>query len=194
MLGTNGVWVFTWSTRLYPPAAEGPELQEGPGARLDADRAAGPERQLQGAHAKTLKLDLKPTVKKMDDTTAKASLKVKVEAPMIGKKTINLGPVDIKKMAEPKVINKKMGMFRVRLSMQWTGEEMVFTVVFPTQANADQHRISVLAPLGTAVLGYRAGDSIEWVVPGRTRRVRIENVLYQPEAASSASREGDEGG
>ena len=57
-----------------------------------------------------------------------------------------------------------------------TGEEMVFTVVFPTQANADQHRISVLAPLGTAVLGYRAGDSIEWVVPGRTRRVRIENV------------------
>jgi regulator of nucleoside diphosphate kinase len=75
-----------------------------------------------------------------------------------------------------------------------TGEEMVFTVVFPTQANADQHRISVLAPLGTAVLGYRAGDSIEWVVPGRTRRVRIENVLYQPEAASSASREGDEGG
>ena len=75
-----------------------------------------------------------------------------------------------------------------------TGEEMVFRVVFPSEANADQHRISVLAPLGTAVLGYRAGDAIEWVVPGRTRRVRIESVLYQPEAAGSASREGDDRG
>ena len=73
-----------------------------------------------------------------------------------------------------------------------TGEDMVFTLVFPSEANADQHRISVLAPLGTAVLGYRAGDVIEWVVPGRTRRVRIDRVLYQPEAAGSASRQGDE--
>lgn len=75
-----------------------------------------------------------------------------------------------------------------------TGEEMVFRVVFPSEANADQHRISVLAPLGTAVLGYRAGDAIEWVVPGRTRRVRIESMLYQPEASASTSRQGDERG
>jgi regulator of nucleoside diphosphate kinase len=73
-----------------------------------------------------------------------------------------------------------------------TGEEMVFKVVFPSEANADQHRISVLAPLGIAVLGYRAGDAIEWVVPGRTRRIRIDSVLYQPEAAGSARRQGDE--
>ncbi len=73
-----------------------------------------------------------------------------------------------------------------------TGEEMVFRVVFPSEANADQHRISVLAPLGTAVLGYRAGDAIEWVVPGRTRRVRIDSVLYQPEAAASPSSRADE--
>lgn len=71
-----------------------------------------------------------------------------------------------------------------------TGEEMVFRIVFPSEANADQHRISVLAPLGTAVLGYRAGDAIEWVVPGGTRRLRIERVLYQPEAAG-ASRDND---
>jgi regulator of nucleoside diphosphate kinase len=75
-----------------------------------------------------------------------------------------------------------------------TAEEMVFRVVFPSEADADQHRISVLAPLGTAVLGYRAGDEIEWVVPGRTRRVRIESVLYQPEAADNASRQDDEQG
>lgn len=74
-----------------------------------------------------------------------------------------------------------------------TGEEMVFRLVFPSEANADQQRISVLAPLGTAVLGYRAGDTIEWVVPGRTRRVRIDSVLFQPESAGTASRSGDEG-
>lgn len=67
-----------------------------------------------------------------------------------------------------------------------TGEEMAFKVVFPSEANVDQRKVSVLAPLGTAVLGYRTGDSIEWTVPGRTRRIRIERVLYQPEAAGSA--------
>jgi regulator of nucleoside diphosphate kinase len=75
-----------------------------------------------------------------------------------------------------------------------TGDEMVFKVVYPSEANADQRRISVLAPLGTAVLGYRVGDAIEWVVPGRTRRVRIERVLYQPEAAGSAPRADGEPG
>lgn len=67
-----------------------------------------------------------------------------------------------------------------------TGEEMVFTVVFPSEANVDQRKVSVLAPLGTAVLGYRTGDSIEWRVPGGTRRIRIENVLYQPESAGAS--------
>ena len=64
-----------------------------------------------------------------------------------------------------------------------TGEEMVFTVVFPGKANVEQRRLSVLAPLGAAVLGYRAGDVIEWQVPGGVRRLKVEKVLYQPEAA-----------
>jgi regulator of nucleoside diphosphate kinase len=68
-----------------------------------------------------------------------------------------------------------------------TRDEMVLTLVFPHQANVDQQRVSVLAPLGTAVLGYRAGDVIEWEVPGRTRRLQVERVLYQPEAAVNKS-------
>ena len=67
-----------------------------------------------------------------------------------------------------------------------TGEEMVFTVVFPGKANVDERRLSVLAPLGAAVLGYRAGDIIEWTVPGGVRRLKVEEVLYQPEAARKA--------
>lgn len=64
-----------------------------------------------------------------------------------------------------------------------SGEEMMFTLVFPSSADVSKGKISVLAPVGSAILGYKAGDIIEWKVPGRMRRLRIENVLYQPEAA-----------
>jgi regulator of nucleoside diphosphate kinase len=72
---------------------------------------------------------------------------------------------------------------RVRLADLDSGEEMIFTVVLPSRANADQGRISVLAPLGMAVLGYRAGARIEWDVPGGRRRLRVQHVIQQPPAA-----------
>jgi regulator of nucleoside diphosphate kinase len=67
-------------------------------------------------------------------------------------------------------------------------EEMTFAVVFPSDADVNRQRISILAPLGTAVLGYRVGDTIEWTVPGRRRRLKIERVLFQPEAAGQFDR------
>ena len=66
-----------------------------------------------------------------------------------------------------------------------SGETMTWTLVFPFRADVDERRLSVLAPLGTAVLGYRAGDVVEWTVPAGTRRLKIERVLFQPEAAKS---------
>ena len=73
---------------------------------------------------------------------------------------------------------------RVHLADLDTGEELLFTVVFPSRANADEGRISVLAPLGMAVLGYRSDDLIEWDVPGRRRRLKVLRVVYQPESAA----------
>ncbi len=64
-----------------------------------------------------------------------------------------------------------------------TDETMTFTLVFPKDANIDTGAISVLAPIGTAILGYSTGDVIEWQVPSRVRKIRIEEILYQPEAA-----------
>ncbi len=64
-----------------------------------------------------------------------------------------------------------------------TGEEMVCTLVFPNEADVAQSKISVLAPIGTAMLGYRVGDTFEWKVPDGIRRLQIKGVLYQPEAA-----------
>lgn len=57
------------------------------------------------------------------------------------------------------------------------------TLVFPDAANIDDGRISVISPIGTALLGYARGDTIEWTVPAGTRRLRIEQILFQPEAA-----------
>jgi len=60
---------------------------------------------------------------------------------------------------------------------------MEVTLVFPSDANINDGKMSVLSPIGTALLGYAQGDSIEWAVPAGTRRIQIEEILYQPEAA-----------
>ncbi|HWQ92965.1 MAG TPA: nucleoside diphosphate kinase regulator [Clostridia bacterium] len=62
-------------------------------------------------------------------------------------------------------------------------EDMVYTLVFPDQADIEQGKISVLAPIGTAMLGQRVGEEFEWEVPAGPVRLRVEEVLYQPEAA-----------
>lgn len=71
---------------------------------------------------------------------------------------------------------------RVRVTDLDTGKKFVYQIVFPRDANVSENKISVLAPIGTALLGYEAGSEIEWTVPGGTRRFRIDAVEYQPEA------------
>lgn len=62
----------------------------------------------------------------------------------------------------------------------------VVTVVYPEDAAPEEGRISVLSPLGCALLGLRVGQTIEWSVPARpTSRYRVGTVLYQPQAASA---------
>lgn len=60
---------------------------------------------------------------------------------------------------------------------------MEITLVFPSNADMDIGYLSVLSPIGTALLGYNEGDIIEWTVPAGIRRIQIEKILYQPEAA-----------
>jgi len=62
-------------------------------------------------------------------------------------------------------------------------KEMTLRLVFPSDADYEQGRISILAPIGTALIGYRAGDTVEWRVPAGVKRLKIIAVLYQPEAA-----------
>jgi len=66
-----------------------------------------------------------------------------------------------------------------------SGQETVYTLVYPGNANLAENKISVLAPIGTAILGYRTGDIIEWKVPAGTVKLKVEKILYQPEAAGN---------
>ena len=77
---------------------------------------------------------------------------------------------------------------RVILEDVSTGEEMNYALVFPKDANIETGAISILAPIGTAILGYSTGDIIEWAVPSGTRRIRIKETVYQPEAAGQLHR------
>src|SRR5262245_32422402 len=56
-------------------------------------------------------------------------------------------------------------------------------LVYPREADPAAHRISVLAPLGTALLGNSEGDTVEWQMPGGTRCFRIERVMQVPRPA-----------
>ena len=72
---------------------------------------------------------------------------------------------------------------QVCLVDQSTQKEEVFTLVFPQDADISQGRISVLAPIGTAMLGYRVGQVFQWKVPVGERTLKVKEILYQPEAA-----------
>ncbi len=72
---------------------------------------------------------------------------------------------------------------KVKLLDLDTKEETIYTLVYPQDSNVDQGKISVLTPIGTALLGYSLGDIIEWPTPGGVRRLKVQELLYQPEKA-----------
>ena len=74
---------------------------------------------------------------------------------------------------------------KVRVRDMASGELHEYTLVYPHLADITKNMISILAPVGTALLGYREGDVVEWRVPSGTRVLKVESVLYQPESAGN---------
>ncbi|WP_052555564.1 nucleoside diphosphate kinase regulator [Enhygromyxa salina] len=73
---------------------------------------------------------------------------------------------------------------RIRMEDATTGEQHDVTLVYPREADFAQGKLSILAPIGAALLGLRAGQSIDWPIPGgRTKTMRVVAVQWQPEAA-----------
>ena len=78
---------------------------------------------------------------------------------------------------------------RVVFKDETTGELRIVTIVYPQDADPLEGKISVVAPVGSALLGLSVGQSIEWCFPdGRPRTLRVVELLYQPEAEVNASR------
>ncbi len=71
----------------------------------------------------------------------------------------------------------------VKVRFQHTDKATEFKIVYPDQANVKESRISIFSPVATALIGYKVGDEIEWIVPAGMTRIRIEEIIYQPEAA-----------
>lgn len=77
----------------------------------------------------------------------------------------------------------------VRFKIQSSNEEFCLTLVYPKNVDASGDKISVLAPVGSALLGLSQGDEIEWPKPGGGKmRVCIEEVVYQPERSGAHHR------
>jgi regulator of nucleoside diphosphate kinase len=92
--------------------------------------------------------------------------------------------LDRAEVVEPEAIPRDVVTMNseVRLQDLDSGMMQRYKLVFPNQFRWD-NSVSVLAPIGTAMLGYRVGDVIEWRVPKGIRRLKILEVRYQPEEA-----------
>ncbi len=70
-----------------------------------------------------------------------------------------------------------------------SGEEHELTLVYPREADGDPGKVSVLAPVGSAILGLRVGATIRWPMPGgRQIALRIAAISYQPESSGHLHR------
>lgn len=70
---------------------------------------------------------------------------------------------------------------RVEFEDVATGEVEAYTLTMPERADVEQKRLSILAPIGTALIGFRQGDAVNWTTPGGVRQLKIRNVS-QPDA------------
>jgi len=71
----------------------------------------------------------------------------------------------------------------VTISFAEIGKQQEFKIVYPDEANFKEKKISIFSPIATALLGFRVGDLIEWMLPGGLTKIRIDQIIYQPEAA-----------
>ena len=90
-------------------------------------------------------------------------------------------------LVNPKEIPADVITMRSKVSLKdlKSGQTVMYSLVFPSEANSNEGQISVLAPIGTALLGNRSGDVVESRVPSGLRRLKVKEILYQPEAAGN---------
>ncbi len=73
----------------------------------------------------------------------------------------------------------------VKISFLNSDKQIEFRIVYPDQANLKENKISIFSPIATALIGYKVADEIEWIVPAGLTKIRIDEIIYQPEAAGN---------
>lgn len=71
----------------------------------------------------------------------------------------------------------------VKLTFVNNNKQIQIQLVYPDQANLKENKISIFSPVATALIGYKVGDVVEWIVPSGLTKIKIEEIIYQPEAA-----------
>lgn len=96
-----------------------------------------------------------------------------------------LKELDSAKIVEPEAIPSNVVTMNsiVKLSFQNNNKQIQFQIVYPEQANVKENKISIFSPIATALIGYKENDEIEWIVPAGLTKIRIDEIIYQPEAA-----------
>jgi len=77
----------------------------------------------------------------------------------------------------------------VRFSMVETGKEFCLTLVYPRDMDGSADKLSIFAPVGSALLGLSVGDELAWPGPGgKSMTVQVKDIVYQPESAGELHR------
>jgi regulator of nucleoside diphosphate kinase len=71
----------------------------------------------------------------------------------------------------------------VKITFMKTNKQIELSIVYPDQANTNENKISIFSPIAAALIGYKVGDTIDWIVPSGPTSIRVDEIIYQPEAA-----------
>lgn len=72
---------------------------------------------------------------------------------------------------------------KVKITFLKTGKQVELKLVYPNKADSNNNLISIFSPIAAGLIGYKEGDTIEWMVPSGPTSIRIDKIIYQPEAA-----------
>lgn len=86
-------------------------------------------------------------------------------------------------LVKPQRVAPSVVTMNSRALLRLDDQALEVALVYPEDADGQAGNVSVCSDLGTAILGYKEGDAIDWRVSNRCRRISIDKVLYQPEAA-----------
>ena len=123
-------------------------------------------------------LDYTRIMKSIDDAKSKKTIKADEAEKLINE-------LNAAKIVDPQDVPVDIVTMNsiVKVSFLNTKKEVQFQIVYPDQANFRENKISIFSPVATALIGYKVSDEIEWMVPSGMTKIRIDKVIYQPEAA-----------